>query len=338
MEVVTDPEFIKSIERNRSGLNAAFELFSSGETRITPSDIFSAFTRVLNPVYKNGLSVSDSVLVSVFKGLLKLVSKKFIGEKRRVPELEKYFYAVAESHSGLVAEHGGVFLIEVFNALLNLNEKKISSVGKWAGSMASLPAGTDMDTFRKAGFLFAWTHGAASARECSAEIIPSLGSDTIKAVFGIENAGTLDLKKISETAGNNPWQNPASDLNSNKEIQPLFRTAGGFRGFGSLFTSLPAVCLIEDTFHVTDGHDVYRLYADYYGVELLRDGSVKPEDIHPGGVINRFIKDRGLTFNKKVYPLPSGWKSNISSIAVNSDTVVWTLKDSYKIYIVGFGN
>ena len=77
METVTiNPVFIKSLEKNRSALNAAFEYYHSGESRVEPSDIFNTFARLLNPLYDNNKIVSDKILISIFKSLLKLISKK----------------------------------------------------------------------------------------------------------------------------------------------------------------------------------------------------------------------------------------------------------------------
>ncbi len=330
-----NPEFVKALERNRGQINAAFEFNNSGDSHVESSEIFSALARVMVPLFDKQLTVTDNNVVSIFKGLLKLLSKRLIGNSSRDKELENNFYRIIDKHNSLLSEHGGSFLLEVFNALLNLKEKKLSSAGRWSEIISDLPVEIDRDTFRKCGFIAAWICGAASARETAAEIILSVDPEIIRLIFSIETFNNKKPEDLSGIINKNPWSNPVSFLIDKHEISPVFKTAGGFTGYGYVFRRVPAVSAIHDIFYATDGTDVFRIYADFYGVELIRDSAVKPEMIQPGGVINRFVKGRDFVIDKHSYPLPAEWKNNITSIAFNADTVIWTLADSYKIYIAG---
>ena len=205
---------------------------------------------------------------------------------------------------------------------------------RWSSLILSLPENIDLEEFRRYGFIIAWICGASSAGESAAELIRTLKPEIIKIIFNIETTAHTTAERIAENIIKDPWSNPVSDLNDNYTI-PVFNTAGGFHGYSFEFRAIPVVVTIDEKFYATDGIDVYRLYCDYYGIELIRDGSVNQEIIKPGGVVNRFVKDHNFIFGKKICPLPVEWKTGITSIAFNSNTVVWTLKDSYKLYIAG---
>jgi len=142
-------------------------------------------------------------------------------------------------------------------------------------------------------------------------------------------------EKIFEIMTNDPWRDLSSVENNCHETLPVFKTAGGFSGFGSQFCSLPVAVLIDDSFYATDGEEVFRIFADYYGVELVRDHSLTPDEVLSAAVLDSSISDGKIYFCGNGFTLPAGWKTGITSIAVNKNTAVWTLKDSYKLYIAG---
>jgi hypothetical protein len=336
--VIINPEFVKSLEKNRSILNSAFEYYNSGMNRIESSDIFNVFTRIMNPLYDNGPAVPDKISVSIFITLLNLISKKLIGSNCRDREQEILLFAMTDRFKNLLAEHGGSFLINILNALINLTSKKNISVRRWASLLLSLPADTDLDGFRKYGFIAAWICGAAAAGERSASLIRTADPSVLKILFNIADNENINPENIADTMFKNPWENPISASREKNDLSPVFKTAGGFRGYGFEFRSLPLVVSIDECFYAADGSDVFRLYGDYFGIELVREKNINQESIHPGGVINRFVKGRTFTFDNKSHPLPAQWKTGVTSIAFNKNTVVWTLNDSYKLYIAGIRN
>jgi len=335
MERVINNNFAESLKRNRSALNPVFEYFNSGDSNIDTSDVQNIFSSLLNPLFEQGFSVSDKVINSTFRSVLKLISKGLIGKNGRFKDLENHFYSITGYHKKLLSEHGGLFLINVFNALFNLQEKNTASIDKWASVLCSINPDIDLETFHKSGFILAWRCGAAGGRENAAALIPSLDREILKLIFKIESMDDSTVKKIYDTIISNPWRDPVSAFQKNPDVSPVFTTAGGYRGFGKEFRSLPAAASIEDVIYVTDGIDVFRLHADYFGTELIREKNINPEMIKPGGVINRFIKDGTFIFNRMGYLLPSQWKDGITSIAVSRHSIAWTLRDSCKLYIAG---
>lgn len=333
--MISNPGLIESLERNRTALNSAFDYYSTGTGRIESADIFKVFAGIMNPLYDSGMTVSDKILISIFRCVLNLISKKMAGSKARNKELEKHLYAVSEKHKNLLAEHGGMFLINVLNALLNLAAKKNVAVEEWASLISALPENITMDEFRRYGFIAAWICGAASAGETAVGLIRHSDHEIIKKIFKIDDSENINTADIAEAMIKDPWRNPLPGINKDKGLSPVFKTAGGFLGYGYEFRSLPAVVSIDDCFYATDGVDVFRLYGDYFGIELIRDKNISPDLIKPGGVINRFVKDNNFIYDNKRYPIPAEWKTGVSSIAFNHNTVVWTLNDSYKLYIAG---
>jgi hypothetical protein len=336
--VIIHPEFIKSIEKNRSVLNTAFEYYSTGMNNIEPSDIFNALTRILNPLYDSGLAVKDQVLISIFKSLLNLISKKLIGPNGREKNLEIILFSITDRYKHLLAEHGGKLIINVSNAIINLTQKKRMPVNRWASLVLSLPEDISIYDFQKYGFIAAWICGAACAGENAVPLVRTADPEVIKKLFDVKDSENFSPENIADAMIKNPWRNPSTSASEKYDLSPVFKTAGGFRGYGFEFRSLPSVVLIDECFYVTDSSDVYRLYGDCFGIELVREKTINLQGIHPGGVINRFVKGRTFIFDNKNYPLPPEWKSGVTSIAFNKNTVVWTLNDSYKIYIAGIIN
>ena len=335
MERVISGNFEESLEKNRAALNSIFDYFNSADGRIESSDILDIFTMIMNPLFDEGFSVSDKTVISTFKSLLKLISKGLIGKNGRFRHLEKQLFLITANRKKLFSEHGGLFILNVFNALLNLTSKNIRETDTWISTLCSIDPDTDLETFRKTGFILAWKLGAASGREKAAELIASLDNRILMKIFNITDIDDSAATELREIIINKPWMNPVSVFNRNSMIEPCFKTAGGFSGFGKEFRSPPSAALIDDLIYATDGTEVYRLHADYYGIELVRDNDISPESIRPGGVINRYVKDGKFHFRNKSYTLPVGWKEGITSIAVSSHSIAWTLRDSYKLYIAG---
>jgi hypothetical protein len=336
--MISNPGLIKSLERNRTALNSAFDYYSAGTGRIESADIFKVFARIMNPLYDSGMTVSDKILMSIFRCVLNLISKKMAGAKARDNELEKLLYIAAEKHKNLLAEHGGIFLINVLNALLNLSAKKNVSAEEWTSLISALPEVITMEEFRRYGFIAAWICGAASAGETAAGLIKNSDPEIIKKIFKADDSENINTADIAEAIIKDPWRNPLPAINKNKDSSPVFKTAGGFRGYGYEFKSLPVVVCTDDCFYAADGVEVFRLYGDYFGIELIREKNISPGIIKPGGVINRFVKDNNFIYENKNYLLPADWKTGVTSIAFNKNTVVWTLNDSYKLYIAGIRN
>ena len=315
-----------ALTRLRPELNSMYEYFLSVNRDPDADDILDVFCRIVIPLYEMSIAPADEILCGLFGEALNLCGRAFIGRHGRFSHLENELFRIIHHHDELLAVHKG-FMTSVFNALYNIHVKDESAIHRWSDAMLSGWHIMDTDSFRKLGLVHAWMCGLARYREEALSIAGTFSDDLLDRVFG---AAGLPGRTVLLSMKNDPWFNPAVAGSS-----PVFVYTDGHRALGGHFMDIPVVYARDGILYADDQQSVFRIYADRFGVDPVHEPDTVP------GTTDRNLADELKFAGGKfitgdiVFNLPSFCSGEVKSCTAAGNTVAWTMKNSYKIYIAG---
>ncbi len=331
MERVIPEGMRESLERNRSSLNSIFEYNRPANREPDYDDIFSLFYRMIIPVYEEGSGFTDDLLCGLFDTVLKLSGKGYIGKDGRFRAVEEKFFLMLRLFPGLLASEKN-FISALYNGLFNLYSKSKDAMDNWSAKMILLRSNKDFDVFRRNGFILAWRYGITRYRMEALEMLHSLKNDDIRIIFDLENMTQPDIERFLLSLKNDPW---VSCGDAEEKSGPVFLFADGFAGYGGHFKSIPDVFSSDGELFAADGTDIYRIFADSFGVELVHEPDISPGRGSGNGAGTVYGMTGKIVIAGKSYQLPGFSAGSIRSSASVSHTSAWTLQSSYKIFIAG---
>jgi hypothetical protein len=331
MERVIPSGMRESLERNRSSLNSIFEYHRPVNSEPDYDDILSLFYRMILPVYEKGSGFTDDLLCGLFDTVLKLSGKGYIGKDGRFRDVEEKFFLMLNLFPELLAGEKN-FTTALYNGLFNLYSKSKDAMDNWSDRMILLGCNKDFDAFKRNGFILAWRYGITRYRAASLEMLHSLKTDDIRIIFDMKNLTQPDLERFLSSLKNNPW---AVCGEEKERSGPVFLFADGFTGYGGHFKSIPDVFSADGDLFAADGNDIYRIFADSFGVELLHEPDIPPGKASGNGAGMVYGITGKIVIDGKSYELPGFSSGNIRSSASVGHTSAWTLQSSYKIFIAG---
>jgi len=331
MERVMPAGMKESLERNRSALNSLFEYYRPVSREPDYDDVLSLFYSMILPVYTNGFIFSDDLLCGAFSTVLNLNSKGYIGREGRFKDVEKKFFTMLGIFAELFSSEKE-FAAALFNALLNLYAKSPGAMDAWCEKIKLLNCVSDFEAFRKKGFILAWRYGMARYRSESVKMIESLKSDELCIIFDSDLLKKAGVEEFISSIKKDPWYNPFA---MNHVGGPVFLHVDGFSGYGGHFNTVPDVFSFDGELFAADGNDIYRIYADSFGVELMHEPDLKPDKLSGDGAGMVYGITGKIVLNGKSYQLPDFSSGVIRSSASIGHTSAWTMQSSYKIFIAG---
>lgn len=321
----------ESLERNRSALNSIFEYYRSVNRVPDYDDILSLFYRMVKPAYEQGIAFSDDLLCGLFNTVLKLSCKGYIGRDGRFSEVEEKFFLMINSFPGLLASEKK-FTADLYNALFNLYSKSKDAMEKWSAKMILSNSEKNIDDFRRYGFILAWRCGIARYRSEALKLIDFLNKDEIKIIFDLENFTEVQIEKFIASIKKDPWVDAGG---TKDERVPVFLFTDGFSGYGGHFKSIPDVFSSDSDLFAEEGSNIYRIFADSFGVELVHEPDISFDKGSVSGAGMVYGITGQIVIGGKSYELPDFSSGKIRSSASVSHTSAWTLQNSYKIFIAG---
>jgi len=331
MERVIPAGMKDSLERNRSALNSIFEYHRSVNREPDHDDIISLFYRMISPVYEKGLTFSDEMLCSTFGVVLNLACKGYIGKNGRFPDVEDKYFKLLNCFCALFSANES-FSVELLNALINLHSNSPDVLNAWCEKIQQMNCGIDMDDFRNKGVVLAWRCGMARFRSEAVGILNKVNRDDLNLIFDSAISGDSEIEEFIDSIKSDPWFNTCK---SDEAGNPVFLYADGFTGFGGHFKSIPDVFSFEGELFAADGFDIYRIYADSFGVELVHEPDLKQEKVSGNGAGMVYGITGTIVLGGKSYQLPDFSSGIIRSSASVGHTSAWTVQNSYKIFIAG---
>ncbi|KAF2336962.1 hypothetical protein [Flavobacterium daemonense] len=175
-----------------------------------------------------------------------------------------------------------------------------------------------IEDFKIVGRIYAWKCGLAHLRV------------RLKADFETlsENLQQTIIKAIgnpvkSNQLFENPWANNSTKFEG---------VQGGFKGMTGFFEEPPVLAQIGEYIFATDSNSSYALFADQFGKVLIPANTVDTVDITSN---SKRITNVEKWLGKEANEIDT---TAISSVVATQDTLVFTLQNSYFIYLYSLGN
>ncbi|KAF2506939.1 hypothetical protein EYY60_20715 [Flavobacterium zhairuonense] len=175
-----------------------------------------------------------------------------------------------------------------------------------------------LEDFKTVGRIYAWKCGLAHLRirlkSDFEKLSESLQQTIVKVIGSSENA-----KQIFE----NPWSENKTKFEG---------VQGGFIGMTGFFEDPPVLAQIGEYIFATDSKSSYALFADQFGKILLPANTVDSIEITSN---SERISNLEKWLGKEANEIDT---EAISSVVATPDTLVFTLQNSYFIYLYSLGN
>ena len=323
-----------SLARQRQRINARFAEIQVSGKPVEAADLANVLRESIAPTVdtltNQPADVVDSVVWALVDGALQLLSKDLLGEKSRVPQLERAWRTLFPQIAPLIVADPVTVVGAISNAIITLDSVQGVRLDDWIAMQQKLArrAGT-VESFLRCGQVTAWVCGMAHYRESALDVARKLPPELLAIVFGLAQP-PADIDSFFAKLGSNRWLTPAEAV-AGTEPQPLRLVArvGGFRGFGGLFMRPPIVDVTGGRLVVSDGAGAWLLIADVFGSTFHK--ITDPHTEKSGGDF-RLEKDGQVTRGASSRNFPF-LRDPASSASTASEMAVTTAR-SHAVYVI----
>jgi len=336
---ITSPELIEILKKNRKEFNEAFYYYKSFYSYIDEEYFLKLFKKyaefftvvILRDYKQKSDSFLSEKIIQLYNFLLEILAKNIF---LRNDKIEDLFYNIIQNFSRLFIDNSDEMMRKTINILINLSTVSGNIMTTWYKNIVKYKEIIlSTEDYCRIGILSAWISGLANYRTESIKILETLSDDQINKIFDNKRPDLNSLKS-------NYWYTPFTESE-----RIYFKTAGAFSGFGGEFSEPPVLRLSNDDIVVETKESLYKLHFDAYGEyfeQIKKDGFVSTEnaaEINLSGdkiTINNkysFQYDRITSINTSVFFKFN--REDIKSIIFTDNTLLYTLKNSFKIYFLG---
>jgi hypothetical protein len=331
--------FASVLRSGRPQFNAQF----SEARRIYPNLDGSAFLEFLRTdvdglvqvVQQSQPEQITNVTLAAYEAGLELVGQKLVGPGARHPWIETGWKRVLPALASALATAPARIIRSVSNALQHLANTPGARPEQWISEFERLgPLCGNVETVLRVGQVIAWRAGLAHYR---GGVITAAGAlPTPLALSAIGAPGSAHWPRLQEKLKANPWFNPASPLDGEKESASFPRfvsQAGAFRGFGGLFVEPPRVTSSGNDFLVRSGDDCWLLTADIFGATFHRSSAAEFDSAIQGSQLppELRVNDSKVLWRKKPIEMPID--GLITSSAANPTTLALTSSLTHSVVL-----
>ncbi|MTH16572.1 hypothetical protein [Flavobacterium sp. LC2016-01] len=322
MEKISFPPLIAELSDNSTLYN---QWYNESEMKFGNLDahiIASWMVEVVEPIVKAiaALDTASEKIHEVVKALY-LESLKLIGSGMAIRYKDEYKEAwlLLAKMPNLAIKFPIKTIALLHDVLLNLEVHVPEKTIQWCKLVES--SSTEIKTiedFKIVGRIYAWKCGLAHLRirlKADFETLSeSLQENIIKAIGSTKNATQFF---------ENPW------ANNNTKFEGV---QGGFKGMTGFFENPPVLAQIGEYIFATDSKSSYALFADQFGKVLIPAVAVDTTEI---SLNSKRITSLEKWLGKERNEIDT---TAISSVVATPDTLVFTLQNSYFIYLYSLGN
>jgi hypothetical protein len=322
MEKISFPELIAELSEKSTLYN---QWYNESEMKYgsLPSHVIASWmTEVVEPIVKETVAINAAPekIHEVVKALY-LESLKLIGSGQAIRYKDEYKAAwlLMIQMPNLVVKFPVKTISLLNDVLSNFHLYAPEKIIDWCELIqTSATAIKTIDDFKIIGRVYAWKCGLAHLRirlkTDYNELSENLKETIVNALgFSVNTAHVFE----------NPW------TNSHTKFEGV---QGGFKGTTGFFEHPPKLAEIEGNIFVTDSKSNYVLFADQFGKVLISANTVDTSYILSNS-------KRFETLEKwigKEHDKIDG--STISSVVATKDTLVFTLHNSYFLYLFSLAN
>ncbi|SDZ65761.1 hypothetical protein SAMN05444397_11539 [Flavobacterium aquidurense] len=322
MEKISFPPLIAELSEKSALYNQWYNESEMKYGSLLAHIIAGWMTEVVEPIVKETIAFNSApekvheVVKALYQESLKLIGS---GSAIRYKDEYKQAWLLMAEMPNLVVKFPIKTISLLNDVLSNFHLYAPEKITDWCKLISNSSSEIKtIDDFKIVGRIYAWKCGLAHLRI------------RLKTDFGVlsENlqqiVGTIvDSDKNTIEVFENPW------INNSTKFEGV---QGGFKGTTGFFENPPKLAQIDGHIFATDSISSYALFADQFGKVLIPANTVDATYI--------------LSNSKRLETLEK-WlgkdsdkidAANISSVVATENTLVFTLQNSYFLYLFSLGN
>jgi hypothetical protein len=322
MEKVSFPPLIAELSEKSSLYNQWYKESEMKYGNLPAHAIAGWMAEVAEPVIKATFALNSApekvheVVKALYQETLKLIGS---GLAIRYKEEYKEAWLLMGEMPNLTIKFPIKTILLLNDVLANLHLYAPEKITDWCRLMrSSSPEIKTIEDFKILGRMYAWKCGLAHLRirlKTDFEELPQNLQESLGSTLGLEEK-TMQLFE-------NPWTNNCTKFEG---------VHGGFKGTAGFFEKPPKLAQIDGTIFVTDSKNSYALFADQFGKVLIAANTMEASAILSNVKRVETLEKWLGKDNEKI----DG--STISSFAATEDTLIFTLQNSYFLYLFSLGN
>ena len=322
MEKIRLPQLIEELSDNSTLYNQWYRESEMKYGSIPSQTITSWMVEVVEPIVEAVVALNSAsekvheVVKALYLEILKLIGN---GLAIRYEDEYKAAWLLMAKMPNIVVKFPIKTILLLNDVLLNLHRYAPENVSYWCKLIESSTIEIKtIDDFKIAGRIYAWKCGMAHIRtRLKADYAKLSENLQLKILLN------LDQDKTADDLFENPWSN------SNTKFEGV---QGGFVGSTGYFEHPPRLAQIGEHIFVSDSKNTYALFADQFGKVLLPANTIDTSYI--------VSRTKSLDTSEKWFGKVSTEidSSTISSVVRTKDTLVFTLQNSFFLYVYSLGN
>lgn len=272
MSLPPSSPFAQVLEAQRSKFNTLFAEARRQRPKLEPAHFAELLTKTAAPIVEAVAKIAPTRVAEtaevVYTLGLDLLGQELLGLNSRYPFVVDAWQVLFPLLGKFVAETPHQLLGGLTNAHYNLSTTAGARPHEWAGLMLKLgELCPNTETLLMAGQVAAWRAGMAHFRSGALELCAQLPPNITRAALGLPQ-NEAPIASVLEALQANRWFNPNSP--SSTVYLKLVGRVGAFRGFGGLFLTPPAVCVLNGQLFARSGEETWLLMADAFGATFHR--------------------------------------------------------------------
>lgn len=309
METLSFPPLISLFREKRTWCNQVFAAKSVRYPSLSPERVKQVIVTVFEPLMKILFDKRGNGAADLFDTLYEtLIDLEGSDRLKASPDVYVSVLTLVSCLPPEALARPREVIRPLISAATTLSKRYPGACSTWVNLMEkAVPHCPGLDEVLQAGRVCAWVSGLAHLRERAVNAMETLPAQAARTILDWE-PGMAD----------NPWFNPRATLPKGMTFR--YR-AGGFRGLGGPFLRPPYLGFSGGRFLATDGMTVSAVFADAFGVSVLPEVPVSPDEIPAE--------------NKTVTPCPYPEFTDIRSWILEKNTLMLTRSSSHFIYIYG---
>ena len=328
----------RQLESQRDALNALFRSRVKRGAKIDPHIFFDHLrTRIGSIIAAIELVLPERTRLAtteLYEVSLELFAAGHFGVETRTPRLlllwESLFPRIARQLAREPRRVAGC----LSNAMVQIEQQSSSIAERWIRLVAQSSQYTEsVDELLVLGKVAAWVSGMAHYRRSALSAAALIPAKALAALFGLspdtdENILRNYLSQLAES----PWCNFTNGQQTKKIGARQVALCGAFRGFGGALMKPPTVVAIEDKLMISDGQNVWQIFADRFGSVTQRidaepfQGPRSNAQSNPRVGADGTIRWDGSTFARSDL-------ANATSFAFDGTTLAVTIPTSFHVFL-----
>ena len=322
MEKISFPPLIAELSEKSSFYNQRYNESEMKYGSLPAHIIANWMVEVVEPIVKEtvALNAAPEKVHEVVKALYQ-ESLKLIGNGSAIRYKEEYRQAwlLMAKMPNLLVKFPIKTISLLSDVLSSFHLYAPEKIPDWCQLMSNSSVEIKtIEDFKIVGRIYAWKCGMAHLRNRLKADFDQL-SENLQEIVGISLGSDKNTIQFFE----NPWTNNATKFEG---------VQGGFRAETGFFENPPRLAQIDGNIFATDSVSSYALFADQFGKVLIPANTVDATYILSNSKRLETLEKWLGKDNDKIDA------DNISSVVTTENTLVFTLKNSYFLYLFSLGN